>query len=175
MTIDVVDPTEYYLSRDRLKALRNADSVSFHHHAPGTRRTLMPSFINAHKTIDRGDGFGGTETIVTIPTMETVFTVYRDPHYDDRRRVQNAFASITAAKFHAEWVTVAKMLRVNDRLKLRWQVNAHAPVVGEAGLVTDIASLLVYRGPLDKPTVLTFHIDTMTTTRHSLARNVTFA
>jgi hypothetical protein len=104
------------LTTETVKALRNADDVSFHFRE-GTDRPN--AWIHATKRIKRTDGFGDDERSIDITAVHK-FTIYESSGSSGRRMPTEAFGSIGSAQFDPQWVTVAKLLKAGDRLYLHW-------------------------------------------------------
>lgn len=105
--------TDLSLTSEQVKALRNADHVSFHFDTPGV------CYVRASKNVDPGDGFGDRSVHVEIPA-ESQFTVYERSGCTGRRDVAKAFWPLGAAKFVPQWVTAARHFKAGDRLVLHW-------------------------------------------------------
>lgn len=149
--------TTVTLTAEQLKALRNADSVSFHFngaHSP-------VAFVRATKRVKGNDGFGGRDLTVEIPA-EQKFTIYERGDTSGRRTPVDAFTSIPSCQFSPLWVTAAKFLKVDDRLVLHWTGGDTHQALRDAGFTVGYFDLEVARlvGKSGREERLAFRLDT---------------
>lgn len=180
------------LSREHLKALRNADTIVAHHYGEafkyidaGEGRTLPATWFECIKEYDPKDGFGKRDIRVSVPVEPASLRVFTDRSADegevmnDRRPVSHAvwllYSRFSDSPAHT---LVHDILRVGDRITPKWTLNNNNDIVREAGLTVDEFSVEIIRGPLDnlsKCKRLTVMLDSVTIKPHSSARNVTWA
>jgi len=97
------------LEKRDLKALRNADSVSFHY-------DRTDHYIVA--TRDRENtstGFGEDVKIVVNGNTYSYVKGFSD--------IKSCFSWICSSRYAPHWFTITKQLRVNDEISLRWIVD----------------------------------------------------
>lgn len=114
MSIDIT------LTAEHLKALRNADDVSFHH-VPS--EDGPPTYVRATKRVDPKDGFGPRGIDVEIPA-DVQWAIYERGGDTGRSTPTRAYWSILSCKFSPQWKTLAQLLKVGDRLVLQWTRQA---------------------------------------------------
>jgi len=104
------------LTRLDLRALQQADRVSFHRHAG-------QDTIRCHKEVprDQRGPFGDHEKTHDVGVTATV-TIYKGGGLAEwPRQDADCFASMSASEYGTNvWHTVARMLRAGDVLALRW-------------------------------------------------------
>lgn len=160
--MSTIEPTAFVLTAENIKALRNADSVSFHHLNPNVDRineTTGPTYVQASKRVDPKDGFGTREIEVEIPA-EVKWTIYERNGNSGRTTPSRAFMSIQSCQFAPEWVTFAQLLKTGDRLVLHWTRNG-SDFLRDAGLVVTEFRIEVRRSTkAGKEQRLVFLLDT---------------
>lgn len=152
------------LTADTLKALRNADSMSFHY----TPDADGPStYIRASKRVNPNDGFGAREIDVEIPA-DVKWTIYESTGDTGRSMPVRAFWSILSCQFSPEWTTLTQLLKVGDRLVLHW-TSASSGDLREAGFINYEFGIDVRRtvGKAAKEQRLAFLLDARTEKRTS--------
>jgi hypothetical protein len=131
------------LTAPLLRSLRTADGVIFRHsHGIDSLELIFGSFG------------ANNESKLTIEDAETrTSTLEYGPF-------ESAFSYLQSAKFHTEWQTVAKSLRVGDRVRLMWHPDYHSNgYVRMVGLHADSLLLGVIRGEGRNAKTLQFHVD----------------
>lgn len=133
------------LTTDDIQALRTATAVSFHQGDLGT--FLRASFDNDVVT---------TKNVVAFPDRDEYRGRERTIWLSDQPSENfYAFAMITSAQYHSDWITVAKLLRKNDVLRFVWHEDYGTnDLLREHGLHADELQLHVTRGK----TQLTFTV-----------------
>lgn len=124
MTIETVVEAEKGLDKVQIAALRQANTVSFHHLAPDDTGSVPRSFIRATKRVEKSasNPFGPSEASVEIPcdwrlTDYTRSDEGKVPYGTGEFR---AFEMIGSAQHHEEWQTTASLLRAGDIVRLLW-------------------------------------------------------
>ena len=164
------------LTREQLKALKNADSIVFRFHSEDsphvTDRELPATWIEAIKTINPGDGFGERDRRVEIPTGQALLHSY------NQGVIQYAsWVFLHTDRSHPLGTLIHGFLRAGDRLQPEFVAGNNNDHVRDAGLTVDEVHLRVERGPLDDPSKVKrfrFMLDTCVYPPHSLARNIHF-
>jgi hypothetical protein len=141
-----------------LKALKQADSVSFHF--VNERSTIV-----AHKDRDRDQPFSQDQRHEI--EVGVGFTAYKGFHTSRRDGITSCFAMINASRFNETWTTVRDLLRVGDELVLEWIADNNSEVINKAQLHSDELCLIVKRRVGEKTKRMVFHVD------HSIGPNNT--
>jgi hypothetical protein len=158
----MLDATETKTGLDAIQvaALRKGDTVCFfHRHVPDT--TGETSYICATKKHEANpiDPFGPRETSIIIPVEWRLRDYTRGEKIPYDSADWKGFSWIGSARYHEEWVTIASLLRVGDKLTLLWQrggFTTEAQANATPHFYGDSLSLLVERGERQ----LQFHIET---------------
>ena len=157
-TTETVEPNG--LTAVQVKALRHASSVCFDY--LGDSNTYQ---IRCFKRI-KDSGFE-YEAVVTVPATGTI-TCYNE----DSRKVVGAYASSLSAQYDSALRTVFSLIKVGDRLALRFLAGNNTETLAQHGLACDELQLVVRRGEGPKSKTLTFNIDHRICPTHSSARMV---
>lgn len=161
--LDQTTETKSGLDALQLAALRKASRVCFYHR-PQPDATGETSYISAIKENkpSPADPFAPPETIILIP-CEWYLREYTGSDSSDRIPYNSdqfhAFEWVSCAKSDECWQTTASLLRVGDKLTLRWErggFTTQGMTEATPRLYGDALRLQVRRG--DKR--LMFHIDT---------------
>jgi hypothetical protein len=149
------------LTADDLKTLRSADSLCFHWKDGAT-------FVCAFRHLPAKGAYPATDVRADIALDDAQIV-----EYDKTRTPRSASWVITSSRYHAELMTVFGLLRPGDRLRPRWVSSNNNDHVDRIGHATEEFRLLIHRsGAKGKTSVLTFLIETVTTGRYGLMRNV---
>lgn len=132
-----VSITETGIDAAQLRKLRKARGVVF----------------NAKRGTDRVYGsirmiaVDDSELTLDCPASITHAGGWGDQARNRRSDFTEAFEYIQAARFHTEWQTIAQLIRVGDKLTLRFQADYHTnSLCDAAGLHADTLTLQVDRG-----------------------------
>lgn len=133
--------TEYTLTAEDVRKLRNADSVCFdgNYSDDGNHNHI--------RAIERGTDLMHEQTYFI--RVESRLTDYRATPMP---RGWHAFDMIHSAQFSSEWQTIATHITAGCSLMLHWHRNNGSPVTDEAGLVVDYLNLLVIKPNRDTKT-----------------------
>jgi hypothetical protein len=146
------------LTRDDLTALRLADAVTFHHHTSAeagprislhleTRMTDEPRIFTAtqQRVFPSADGRGRQRDI----HLESTASGYASdglPGWNSSDAGHlSCFYMIHTAQFSQSWLTIARLLKVGDRLALQWLADNNTQTLTDAGLHNDQLHLHVHR------------------------------
>lgn len=99
------------LTKLDIRAMRDADSVSFHYHAG-------ESHVSCSKRVKDAGPFDERERRYDIICTSDV-TVYRDDNREDRHAAA-CFAMIHSSQYSEEWQTLVSCLKPGDVLSMRW-------------------------------------------------------
>lgn len=156
--------TPYALTRDDLKALREADSVSFAY-TTEPREGQPPCYLRLTKKHDESGSAvwsSDTEAERLIPA-QVQLTAYDREHSssDAQREIRRAYASSLSAKFDPHWVTAVANIKVGDQLILHFIAGNNTETLRKAGLMHDEFDLRVRRFDKDgkRKADLTFRLD----------------
>lgn len=129
----VADPFEA-LTKDDLKALRTADSVTFSHGSDGRHyvRGIRRLTVDGFETEVRRE--------IRVPSN------IRSYDSDRKRSYGHAFEMINSAQYDDDWKTVVSLLRTGDELALLWYAGNSNAYVSDANLRRDELRLIVNRG-----------------------------
>lgn len=162
--LDQTTETKPGLDAIQLAALRKASRVCFYHRPKpdATSETSYICAIKEHKP-NPSDPFAPHETSIVIACdwylREYTGSYNSDDRIPDNSDQFNAFEWVSSAQSDECWQTTASLLRVGDRVTLRWERGAFTTqgmTDATPRLYGDALRLQVQRG--DKR--LTFHIDT---------------
>jgi hypothetical protein len=106
----------------QLAALRKASDVCFYHR-PKPDLSGESSYISANKRhrVDASNPFGGDASVI-IPCEWSLREYTRgDAKIPFGSEAWNGFEMLHCAQSHDEWITIASLLRVGDKLTLHWQ------------------------------------------------------
>lgn len=164
----------YTLTRDDLKALREADAVSFHYTAkPTTGPTCYVRLTKKHDT--SGSAVWSSENDAErVIEAGVILTAYDRQHTSsDARDIRHAYASSLSARFDPHWQTAVANMKVGDALRLHFIAGNNTETLNKSGLVHDEFDLRIQRTKEGhRPVELTFHIDDTICPMESSARMV---
>lgn len=142
--------TEYELTADDIKAIRAADHcVSFRWNRDGDDRVVM----TLAKAMPVPAGWTGDHPSpvyreIDLGTMQGDCAARVERYYTPRMKAAKAFWTVSSPKYNPTWGSIARALKVGDRIKLHWQVNADATEAAiDAGFRVESFVLVVRRGP----------------------------
>lgn len=118
------------LSKEDLKALKNADSVCF---------DLSNGNHSIHAVKERENSEDGFRQTVKMDVAGSVTS------YQSDFTPTHGFVYLGSIKFDAQWQTVVSFLKENDELWLRWTADAGNGYVKDANLHYDTLHLTVKR------------------------------
>lgn len=131
--------TAYKLNKDDVAALRKAGQVSFHYHVDK----------GAHICASKERGIGTTSESrwqVSIP-VDNRATLYTEDGSSYRHELESAFEMVSSAQHHETWMTIARLIKANDTLKLHWIAGGKSNGnTKDRGLHADELVLIVERG-----------------------------
>lgn len=102
------------ITAETLKLLRTADDVSFHFRE-GVEEPN--AFVSVAHRVKHG---ATTRNLPSYVAANHKFTVYQGDGTSGRRMPTSAYMSVLSAKFHPQWTTAARCLKVGDILTLHW-------------------------------------------------------
>lgn len=153
----------YTLTRDDLKALREADAVSFHYVKSPTEGELG-CYVRLTKRHDDSNSavWSREDDAERIIEAQVILTAYDRDHTasDAQREVQRGYASSLSAKFDPHWKTAVANMKVGDALRLHFIAGNNTETLNKLGLVHDEFDLRIQRcKDGQRPVELTFRID----------------
>lgn len=146
------------LARLDLTALRLADAVTFHHNASAeggprislhleSRMSDEPRIFTAtqQRVFPTADG-RGRQRDIRLESSASGYASGGLPGWSSSdARPLFCFYMIHSAQFSQSWRTVARLLRVGDRLALQWVADNNTETLIDAGLHNDQLHLYVHR------------------------------
>lgn len=166
------------LTREHLRALRSANSLVIRHYQPDWQYapdglTEPLTVIDARKEHDPGDGYGRRDLHVDVPMNGMTMQ-----NYGKRGRALG-FHWVFLYPHHDTPIgtLVHSVLRVGDRLSVKYLASNDSDNLRDAGLTKDEIFLIVERGPADEPSKckrLTFMLDVRVYPPGSSARHIDF-
>jgi len=146
------------LARDDLTALRLADAVTFHHNtiADGGPRISLhlesrmsdePRIFTAtqQRVFPTADGRGRIRDI-RLESATSGYPTGGSPGWSSADAPHlSCFYMIHSAQFTECWPTIPRLLKVGDRLALRWVADNNTEILTDAGLHNDELRLYVHR------------------------------
>lgn len=148
------------LTRDDLTALRLADAVTFHHNTIAdrgprislhleSRMTDEPRIFTAtqQRVFPTADGRGRIRDI-PLESSASGYAGNGSPGWTSADPAQlSCFYMIHSAQFTECWPTIPRLLKVGDRLALRWVADNNTETLNDASLHNDQLRLHVHRDP----------------------------
>lgn len=116
------------------RALRNADTITFHHR-DGV------GYIRAHKDARNSDT--GFDQVVEIPARMSLIQDYSKEHSHGEPFDYDAFHSEHSAQFDGVTRTIVKALRPGREFVLEWWRDNRSPVTEQQGVVVDALRIRV--------------------------------
>jgi hypothetical protein len=129
------------LTREQLRAIRKAQSISFH----GNSLVGRDGKLYDEHTIRAGLDRSGNDTVVEIRVNGSFG---RWNHYGRRTDTGKCtgFAMISASQHSPAWRTIAGLMREGDELHLSWLADYHNNgYVNAVGLHADVLKLTIVR------------------------------
>lgn len=159
------------ITREQLKALRNADTAVFRWTAVEGGTT---GILDLTKEVERGDGFGRDTLRVEIPANARVQNYGQsgfsgDPEGSKLRRANGGDWVLLSLKVRPEWCTFAQFLRPGDVVSQEWTVDNRNSLLKRAHLTAHEIKVRVER----KGKLHTFILDSCVCDPHSTADCVT--
>lgn len=156
MGTNITTPDPLAISKDDLGALRWATTVVFESYIQDEQRLTRIRAIRNKRTYDDSPVFFTRREQIAFPTpfagalderMRVVpaaaaWTFYHGGDED----LASGFAMIGSSLFTPEWLTIASLLRPDDKLVLAWVANNDNDHTRNAGLNRDELHLSVHRG-----------------------------
>lgn len=161
------EPDVVALTRDDIKALRNAASIVFRFNLDNDRYGPIGSFVEANIEHDPGDGFGKRELRKSIPINPAHVT-----NYSDRGEAKGACEVFTSARYVPQLATLFTLLKPGDELHPRWTAGNDTDVVRERGVTIDEFAVRVRRPGKAGKASFEFLLHCQVTTPHSQSRNI---
>ncbi len=148
-TVEVPAPVVTGLTRDDLSALREADSVTFHTH--GGRSFIRAYMGPRHRkppvvTVREQRVFNRTDVPLAYDRGRDVECATVARSYAGRRDGLSAECFHNVYRADQVWLTVASLLKVGDRVTLRWTASNNNQYADDARLHVDELHLSVDRG-----------------------------
>lgn len=159
--------TAVELSADDLRALRTADTVSFHYYdGRGYIQLTINDSANDARILSATEQRAFPQGVDMSAARRRIIDVSTDMHGygSDGWSSWNAstepraagFAMVSSAQYSEVWRTLASILRKGDRLTLQWVADNNTDNIRSANLHSDHLKLSVQRGE----TRLTFNLMT---------------
>jgi hypothetical protein len=153
-------PAMTTITRQDIRALKHADSITFHY-APAEER----SEIRAHQ--DGARSSTGYDQTHAIPAASRVTSYERGATY---RKDGHCFAMVSSSRYSPETQTWLALLREGDELEILWVGGNSSDNVREAGLTVDECWVEVKRTKTNRR--MRFYVDHRVTPPRSTARMV---
>lgn len=150
--------TAVELSADDVRALRTADTVSFHYYdgrgyiqltidgeRSGTLRVL--SVADQRAFPQRVDMSAERRRMIDVTTEILGYGAdgWTGWSHETEPRAA-AFEMVHAAQYSDVWTTLASLIRKGDRLTLKWTADNNTDITRNAGLHSDHLQLIIVRG-----------------------------
>jgi len=127
------------LTREQLRAIRKAQSISFH----GNSLVGRDGKLYDEHTIRAGLDRSGSDTVVEIRVNGAFGRWDSFGHHTGKA---TGFAMIGSSQFSPTWRTIAGLLREGDEIHLSWLADHHSNgYVHAVGLHVDVLKLTIVR------------------------------
>lgn len=168
------------LTAEDVAALRECESVSFHHRLGNAYIRAMLDTVLDQRTYSkrqqklfpetRDTGSGDRARIIGVASSIYAYSeTGSGTGWTDRTEpAASCFGSITSARHSDIWPTIASLIRPDDQLHLRWIANNESDRLREAGLHYDQLRLTIHRGQRK----LTFALADQISPANSLVRMI---
>jgi hypothetical protein len=144
--------TQFDLTAENIKTLRNADDLVFRFHAEG--HAEPGTWVEAIKRIDFDDGFGPVDRRISIELPGTLIENYTGHSWvgESVRREVKAASWVFPIRFHGPGFTLVKhILKPGDRMRPVFVVGNDSETLNKANLTRDELRVEIERGPYDQP------------------------
>lgn len=146
----VAEVTEYVLTSTDVKALKEADHVSFVHRENDNHEIICTKSLNKPTPWE-------SEKRYYISIDSHIHQTYRDKYTRNQ-------AHTSLHNYDMNWRTITELLKVGDNLKLRWHVDGHTNgYMEKADLHGDYLELQINRIVGKKEKRLSFLVDSSVT------------
>lgn len=169
--MSTITPTDTALTREQVKAIRNADTVVLRWDHTDSER---PDVLELVKETERTDGFGREDIRLPLPCPARVANYGQSTLGEEGERLRKAISGdwvILNVQHQDEYRTFASFIKPGDALEQSWVVDNRNSLLKEAGLTLHELKLRVLRGG-DQVKVYTFMLDASVLNPHNTADRV---